>query len=805
MNKLVSIVLPCYNGEKFLSEAIESVISQTYQNWELIIVNDCSTDNTLKIAESFAEKDSRIFVYSNEVNSKLPKSLNIGFSHAKGEYYTWTSDDNCYRSTALEEMVSFLEKEQEAVMVCCDFEKIDENGNKIQIIEVDPSPEQMLIGNCCGACFLYRKSIADKIGNYSENLFLVEDYNYWLRIGLEGKIYPLHKNLYIYRNHLQSLTSTRLQEIIKLSQKQSFIFIEKYLEKYPYIKEKKEIKKIMLYKAVCGLEQNPDRVYMKKLKTMASSRELYKFYKHAYYQKKNGVYITAMKNLGFFYKIKSFLFMNKQIKNKVSCLDKYNLAISWIKNYTINNNGIVVNSLEQRIYPEVTGYYIPTLLRWGYKEEVIAYANYLISIQNDDGSWNEPSNTYKYTFDTGQILKGLYEVIDDDVKYKEAFFKGCDYIVAQQRENGSIATENYSWWGLPYNKVVPESIHLYCLEPLRNAGRKFGIQKYEDCVQKALDFYLGDEKLTDFDTLSHFNAYVIEALIDLGCFDRAKKAMDHIATYQAENGSIPAYSHVNFVCSTGLFQYAICWYKLGEIEKANKAFEYALNLQNPSGGWYGSYGKKANYFPKEEISWAVKYFLDALHYKLKAEFENMYQIFPKEIDKVDGRYREVKKYAEKAQKILDAGCGKGRFDKNLMEDFPQKEFHGMDISNNILQETPKSLITKQGTLLNAPYQNESFDLVYCVEALEHAVNVEAAIKELGRLVKKGGILLIIDKNLKKLGKMEIEDWEQWFDVAYLTQLMQKNGFVVTVIENISYEKEQFHDGLFVSWCGVKIE
>ena len=283
-----------------------------------------------------------------------------------------------------------------------------------------------------------------------------------------------------------------------------------------------------------------------------------------------------------------------------------------------------------------------------------------------------------------------------------------------------------------------------------------------------------------------------------------KKAMDNIASYQTKNGSVSAYSHVNFVCSTGLFQYAICWYKLGELEKANSAFEYALNLQNPSGGWYGSYGKKANYFPDKEISWAVKYFLDALHFKLQTEFEQMYHIFPNDIDKTDGRYIEVKKYVEQAQKILDAGCGKGRFDKNLIEDFPfEKEFHGMDISHNILGLTPQKLITKQGTLLNAPYENECFDLVYCVEALEHAVNIEAAIKELGRLVKKGGKLLIIDKNLKKLGKMKIEDWEQWFDVTYLTQLMQKNGFVVTVTENIPYEKEQFHDELFVSWCGVK--
>ena len=433
MNKLVSIVLPCYNGEKFLSQAIESVISQTYQHWELIIVNDCSTDNTLKIAESFADKDKRICVYTNEINLKLPKSLNVGFSYAKGDYFTWTSDDNYYRPTALEEMVSFLEKEQEAVMVCCDYEIINEKGEIQQTIEINPTFINLLQNNPCGACFLYRKEIAEKVGKYDENKFLVEDYDYWLRIGLEGKICPLHKKLYVYRYHTQSLTSTRSQEIINLAQVQSFTFLDKYIQKYQYLSKEKEIKELILYRAVLGLEENSTKEYMNKLMSMGNSNALYKLYKTAYKQKKNGVYIEAMKHLGLLYKIKSSLFKNKQ-KTISSCLDKYRLALTWIANYTINENGIVVSSLEQRIYPEVTGYYIPTLLRWGLKEQALKYVNYLLTIQNDDGSWNEPSGTYKYTFDTGQILKGLYEFIDEDVKYKEAFLKGCDYIVAQQRE-----------------------------------------------------------------------------------------------------------------------------------------------------------------------------------------------------------------------------------------------------------------------------------------------------------------------------------------------------------------------------------
>ena len=172
--------------------------------------------------------------------------------------------------------------------------------------------------------------------------------------------------------------------------------------------------------------------------------------------------------------------------------------------------GIIISSDQRVICPEVSGYYIPTLIKWGERELAKSYAEYLLTIQNDDGSWNEPYGKYKYTFDTGQILKGLWELINCEFvseaqkqKYESAFKKGCDYIVAQQRENGSIATDNYDYWGLAYGKFVPESIHLYCLEPLRNAGKRFDTPKYEECIKKALNFYLADKALTDFTTLSH--------------------------------------------------------------------------------------------------------------------------------------------------------------------------------------------------------------------------------------------------------------------------------------------------------------
>ena len=210
--KKISIVLPVYNGANYLAESIESVIAQTYANWELIIVNDCSTDNTLAIASDYAAKDGRIKVFSNKENLKLPNTLNAGFRHATGEYYTWTSDDNKYMPDALRVMVEYLEKNPDAVMAYANYTRIDSTGKIVEPVNL-PEPKFIFLGDVVGACFLYTAAVAKKIGDYDADLFLAEDYDYWIRMHKVGKILHIEANMYHYRIHGKSLTQTRKKQI----------------------------------------------------------------------------------------------------------------------------------------------------------------------------------------------------------------------------------------------------------------------------------------------------------------------------------------------------------------------------------------------------------------------------------------------------------------------------------------------------------------------------------------------------------------------------------------------------------------
>lgn len=207
--KKVSIVLPTYNGARYIAESIDSVLKQTYKNWELIIVDDCSTDNTLEIIQEYAQKDSRITINRNETNQKLPRALNVGFRMASGDYYTWTSDDNKYDEDAIETMVDFLEKNIEFGMVYCNIRRLDENGN-FSMGEDALEPKYLYTGSYIGACFLYRREVAEAVGEYDPDMFLVEDYDYWLRISKLYKLYFIPECKYTYRIHSASLSSTRI-------------------------------------------------------------------------------------------------------------------------------------------------------------------------------------------------------------------------------------------------------------------------------------------------------------------------------------------------------------------------------------------------------------------------------------------------------------------------------------------------------------------------------------------------------------------------------------------------------------------
>lgn len=210
----VSIVMPVYNGEAFLDEAIQSCLNQSFRDFELIIVDDKSTDTSLAIMEKWARTDNRIRVIKNKQNKKLPGALNIGFSHARGSFYTWTSHDNILGVDFLAVLLNEIQKLGSDI-VYSDYTKINETGEFIGP-SIALSPEDVPYKGGIGAAFLYRREVHAVLNGYRDNLFLIEDYDFWVRAHIAGFRYTRvsRPDLYYYRLHQRSLSSASRDRVM---------------------------------------------------------------------------------------------------------------------------------------------------------------------------------------------------------------------------------------------------------------------------------------------------------------------------------------------------------------------------------------------------------------------------------------------------------------------------------------------------------------------------------------------------------------------------------------------------------------
>ena len=154
------------------------------------------------------------------------------------------------------------------------------------------------------------------------------------------------------------------------------------------------------------------------------------------------------------------------------------------------------------------------------------------------------------------------------------------------------------------------------------------------------------------------------------------------------------------------------------------------------------------------------------------------------------------------KRVLDVGCGKGRFARILKEQHPKAEVWGVDISAEMLRYVPQGIETRQASMTDLPFADVWFDAVYATESLEHAIEIEAAVAEMCRVLRPGGRLVIIDKNIEQAGRLETPVWEKWFDRKQMEHLLKRHCRDVSS-QFISYWEDVAPDGLFLAWKAVR--
>lgn len=233
---LVSILLPTYNRAGFIGKAIESVINQSFKNWELIIIDDYSTDNTEKVVESFQKKGLKIKLVKNKKNfyPDISRILNQGLALAKGKYIARLDDDDWWsHSDKLKMQVEFLENHPDYVVCGSGMIIVDaadrelfrylksENDSEIRL-------NALIVNPFSHTTALFSKSAALKVGGYG-NWFYAEDWDLWLKLGRAGKFYNLQKYLTTYR--MSGVNKSFLYQ--KPQTKMIFNIIKKHRSDYP--------------------------------------------------------------------------------------------------------------------------------------------------------------------------------------------------------------------------------------------------------------------------------------------------------------------------------------------------------------------------------------------------------------------------------------------------------------------------------------------------------------------------------------------------------------------------------------------
>ncbi len=211
MNPKVSVIMSVYNGARYLKEAIDSILNQTFSDFEFLIVDDCSNDNSPQILEEYAKKDNRVRIITNEFNLGLTKNLNTAIRQAKGEYIARFDCDDVSLPDRFKEQVEYLDSHKECGVVSMWADVIDGNGKKTRTIKyptTDQDLRKVLISYnpFFHPGIMLRKEVFDTVGLYDESWRFAQDYELYFRIAKKYKLANIPKILLLYRETGGSIT-----------------------------------------------------------------------------------------------------------------------------------------------------------------------------------------------------------------------------------------------------------------------------------------------------------------------------------------------------------------------------------------------------------------------------------------------------------------------------------------------------------------------------------------------------------------------------------------------------------------------
>ena len=216
---LVSIVVPVYNCEKFIDYTIKTVLNQTYQNWELLLVDDCSTDNSISIINGYVAEDNRIKLIKLEKNSGAAVARNEGMKNAKGKYIAFLDSDDLWNENKLEKQINFMKKNK-YVFTYTGYEFADEEGNKLdKIVKV---PEQLTYKQALKNTTIFTSTVMFDLNKLTKEAIYMPDVKsedtatWWKVLKKIEYAYGINNIVVLYRRSANTLSSNKIKAIRRI-------------------------------------------------------------------------------------------------------------------------------------------------------------------------------------------------------------------------------------------------------------------------------------------------------------------------------------------------------------------------------------------------------------------------------------------------------------------------------------------------------------------------------------------------------------------------------------------------------------
>lgn len=576
-----------------------------------------------------------------------------------------------------------------------------------------------------------------------------------------------------------------------------------------------------------------------------------------------------LKKLLFMTNIKDFYYSHKSKENLLNSDVDYfiNLSAEWLLKAQSKSGDDGYSRLYSALrgkwdsgYIETTGYIIPTFLKlyevYGdkkYLDSALKAGEWLLKVQNSDGSFSDIDDGNKQVFDTGQCIDGLFEIFNKtgSEKYLDAAVKASNWLAEIQEADGS-------WVKHAFNDIA-HTYYTRVSAAILKVAIKINDLRLHDVVHKNIrwtlskqqsnGYFLNSSFTNETTPLLHTLIYILEGLLDVyeltGNDEVLGAILKNAENFRARNLNneivlLGEYDRdfqpkCTYKCITGISQWAGVSLRLYEITKdslyldcaalsiyylKSKQLQFGENLK---GGFYGSEPLSGGYAPYQLVNWNNKFFIDTmLIYKnygitssqeqekwTKYSFAINKEIISYEMMKSDlfySNYIEKKineligKYS-KPLTILDLGCGYGKFIRRIRAKFPNIEIIGVD---QFVEDNSLNII--EGSAQKIPLNNESCDLVFCIEVMQHLDDVDAALNEVRRVLKKNGIFILCDRDpasligiLKPLME-KLNLWMYSSDSPFTEKWYSKNLWIKKLSSNRLILKNIL--GVYTSFRGI---